>query len=120
VVTLYADANPAPWGVEELRFGFPDMDLEGPDATRVVRVAKAAYRRWQAGDQVLIRCQAGLNRSGLVTALVLMIDGYTADEAIDLIRDRRSPDALFNTDFVRWLRQHAREYLSPSSDSQAA
>ena len=28
VVTLYADANPAPWGVEELRFGFPDIDLK--------------------------------------------------------------------------------------------
>ena len=55
-----------------------------------------------------------------MTALVLMLDGYTADEAIDLIRERRSPDALFNTDFVRWLRTHAREHLSASSDSQAA
>ena len=103
VVTLYAWAKPATWEVEELRYGFPDADLALADLDRLLRAARWAYERWQAGDRVLVRCQAGLNRSGLVTALVLMQDGYSPVEAIALIRLRRSPWALCNDDFVRWL-----------------
>jgi hypothetical protein len=103
VVTLYAWAQPVPWEVEELRYGFGDGALAGVDLERVVQAARWARERWQAGDRVLIRCQAGLNRSGLVTALVLMLDGYRAEEAIELIRQRRSRWALCNDAFVQWL-----------------
>ena len=52
---------------------------------------------------MLVRCQAGLNRSGLVTALVLIKDGFTPYQAIDLIRQRRTDIALFNENFANWL-----------------
>ena len=55
------------------------------------------------GEKVLVRCQAGWNRSGLATTLALMNYGYTAKGVIDLIRDRRSPHELCNKDFVRYL-----------------
>jgi hypothetical protein len=103
IVTLYASAQPAPWGVEELRYGFYDDALEGPDIDRVVRAARFAYQRWTDGDVVLVRCQAGMNRSGLVTALVLVMAGLSPAQAITLIRERRSSGALFNDHFVRWL-----------------
>ena len=103
VVTLYASAQPAPWGVEELRYGFMDSALEGPDIARVIRAARFAYQRWTDGDTVLIRCQAGMNRSGLVTALVLVMAGLSPAQAVALIRERRSAGALFNDHFVRWL-----------------
>ena len=95
------------WEVEELRYGFGDGVLRGDDLGRVVRAAAWANERWMAGDRVLIRCQAGLNRSGLVTAMVLMLDGWTAAEAISHIRARRSPVALCNDRFVDWLLDHA-------------
>lgn len=120
VVTLYADANPVPWGVEELRFGFYDAELTAVDAARVVEVARLAHRRWRSGAQVLVRCQAGVNRSGLVTALVLMIDGLSADAAIELIRQRRSRHALSNRHFERWLRTSAADALALPVDSYAA
>lgn len=103
VVTLYADAQPAPWGVEELRFGFPDADLTPAFAERAVALARHAHRRWKEGARVLVRCQAGVNRSGLVTTLVLMLDGMDAHDAIALIRARRAPAVLDNRAFVRWL-----------------
>ncbi len=53
--------------------------------------------------RVLIRCQAGWNRSGLITSLVLMRAGYSAQEAIDLIRERRSHHALCNQTFEQFL-----------------
>ena len=56
------------WGVEEMRYGFADASAEHFDTERLLRVSKWAFDRWNAGERVLIRCQAGLNRSGLVTA----------------------------------------------------
>lgn len=106
IVTMYATAMPAPWGVEELRFGFMDADLQGSDIGRVIRTAEWAFERWIEGGEVLIRCQAGCNRSGLVMALVLIQAGFSASEAIMQIRDRRGEAALFNQHFVEWLLEH--------------
>jgi len=119
-VTLYAWANPFSWGVEELRYGFGDGNMYDVDINRVLRIAKWALDRWSEGERVLIRCQAGLNRSGLITALTLMMAGYEADEAIDMIRERRSQHALFNNHFVSWLREEAPAHIERLSSRSAA
>lgn len=103
VATLYAIAHPVGWGVAERRYGFPDSALSEKDIPEIHDIAEWAHREWKAGKKVLIRCQAGLNRSGICMALVLMKDGYGPKHAIDLIRARRSPHALCNADFVRYL-----------------
>jgi len=41
----------------------------------------------------------------LIMALVLIREGYTADEAINLIRTKRSKHALFNGRFENWLKE---------------
>ncbi len=56
---------------------------------------------------VLVHCQAGLNRSGMVVARSLMLEGMTAGAAITLIREKRSPACLCNPAFEAWLRQAA-------------
>ncbi len=104
VVTLYAWANPVDWMVEEMRFGFYDSDVDHIDREALTSAVGFARRKWQAGKKVLIRCQAGLNRSGLTAALVLMQSGYTADEAITLLRDKRSKYVLCNGEFEAFLR----------------
>ena len=120
VVTLYADAQPAPWGVEELRFGFPDAALTPAFAERAVALARHAHRRWKDGARVLVRCQAGVNRSGLVTTLVLMLEGMSAHDAIALVRSRRAPAVLDNRAFVRWLVTEAAGVLAgDAGDGQA-
>jgi excisionase family DNA binding protein len=53
---------------------------------------------------VLTHCQAGLNRSSLITATALMLEGMTAGEAIFLIRAKRSSACLCNPAFEEWLR----------------
>lgn len=53
----------------------------------------------------LVHCQAGLNRSGLVAAVVLMRGwNMTADEAITMLRAKRSPAVLCNPAFDEYLR----------------
>ena len=112
VVTLYAHAKPVYWGIEEMRYGFVDRGIEDINLERLGDVVVWAYKKWQGGNRVLIRCQAGLNRSGLVSALVLMYKGASANEAIRIIRLTRSADALFNKNYVTWLRKHGARYIT--------
>jgi protein-tyrosine phosphatase len=103
VVTMYADARPVDWFVQEMRFGIWDSEMKNFDESELFDIAKLAHKSWTKGKRTLIRCQAGWNRSGLIMALVLMREGYKAQEAIDLIRDKRSSNALCNKHFVAWL-----------------
>lgn len=103
VVTLYSYAQPMSWYVHENRFGFVDGPLDAPTIQKVEELAEWLHGQWKIGKKCLVRCQAGLNRSGAVMARVLMKEGYTAGEAIQLIREKRSSDALCNRDFVKWL-----------------
>jgi protein-tyrosine phosphatase len=120
IVTMYAYAQPADWKVQEFRYGVPDAAIEDIDLDRLRQAVEFGYNRWMAGDRVLVRCQAGLNRSGLVTALILMSTGLDAETAIEQIRKNRAEIALFNEDYVRWLKVEGATFVSPSSSQQAA
>lgn len=52
---------------------------------------------------VLVHCQAGLNRSSLVTGRALMLEGMSGREAVDTIRTKRSPAAICNQTFEDYL-----------------
>lgn len=105
VISLYERKGCGPAdGVEHHRHLFPDGHLLEDDAVELKRLAQLAALRVAQERRVLVRCQAGLNRSGLVVAMTLMALGYEPDDAIDLIRERRSPHALFNGSFVDYLR----------------
>ena len=108
VATLYAVAHPVGWGVAERRFGFPDSALDEKSLPEIHAIADWVHDEWKSGKKVLVRCQAGWNRSGIITALALIKDGYKPKDAIDLIRARRSPHALCNADFVRYLEDVSR------------
>jgi hypothetical protein len=104
VATLYASALPVDWYVKELRLGFYDHDQVDIDEHDLNQLVTSLYGDRQSGKRVLIRCQAGWNRSGLITGLVLMREGFSAEEAIDLIRRMRSPNALCNATFEQFLK----------------
>ena len=119
IVTMYAWARPADWKVQEFRYGVPDASITDIDLDRLRQAVEFGYDRWKQGDRVLVRCQAGLNRSGLVLALILIKDGLTPTQAISRIRDNRGEDALFNRDFHNWLLTEGESFFSPSSQQAA-
>jgi protein-tyrosine phosphatase len=119
IVTMYAWARPADWNVQEFRYGVPDAAITDIDLDRLRQAVDFGYDRWKQGDRVLVRCQAGLNRSGLVLALILIKDGLTPQDAIARIRDNRGEDALFNRDFHNWLLTEGESFFSPSSQQAA-
>ena len=119
IVTMYSWVRPADLNVQEFRYGIPDASILDVDLERLRGAVEFASIRWKAGDRVLIRCQAGLNRSGLVTALVLFKEGMNPETVISLIREKRHADALFNESFENWLLESGAEFIRPLSSSQS-
>ncbi|MFH8768946.1 dual specificity protein phosphatase family protein [Streptomyces sp. NPDC017958] len=91
-------------GTEHHVWPIPDGPLDGTQLAGVIRLARAAHEALDTGRSVLVRCYHGYNRSGLVVAHTLVRRGRSAEEAIELIRARRSPWALHNDLFVEYLR----------------
>lgn len=83
-------------------------DIPGED--RLVFLARYVNACLAYGP-TLVHCQAGLNRSGLISALALILNGRTPDEAIALLREKRGEIVLCNTHFEKWLRERTAELV---------
>ncbi|GAA2823698.1 dual specificity protein phosphatase family protein [Kitasatospora paracochleata] len=94
--------GPAP-GVEHHCAPVPDGPLNAAQLAAVLALCDTAVAAHRAGRTTLVRCHSGYNRSGLVVAQTLISLGRPADQAIALIRSRRSPWALHNDLFVDYL-----------------
>lgn len=84
-------------------------DLWQPPSEQRLRIASEAAKKVASfvreGKKVLVTCQAGLNRSGLVSAMALhVLHGWSGTRCVKQVQDRRF-DALFNTQFVTVLRK---------------
>jgi len=74
-----------------------------PDVAQLHELADTVNEALARGGKVLVHCQAGLNRSNLVTALALIKQGRAPRDAVALLRERRSPMVLCNQAFEGWL-----------------
>lgn len=86
---------------------YKELELfDSHDSLPVKKIFEAA--RWvneqKKKGKVLVHCQAGLNRSSLILAVALILEGKTPDEAIYILRDKRSPAVLCNPSFENFLR----------------
>lgn len=88
--------------VERREVEMYDSD-SGPDDAQVRELATWVNEARRQGP-TLVHCQAGLNRSALIVAAALVLDGHTPDDAIALLRERRSPAVLCNPTFERFIR----------------
>lgn len=77
---------------------------ELPDRGLLTMLAGAVNLARTVGP-TLVHCQAGLNRSGLVTGLALVLEGRSGDEAIALMREKRCDAVLCNATFESYLRE---------------
>lgn len=77
-------------------------DSNEPNKENVLFLAKIVNLCREQGP-TLVHCQAGLNRSGLIAATALILEGWSAREAIDYLREVRSPAVLCNRTFEDWL-----------------
>lgn len=104
VISMYRkDGHGPPADVEHHYEAMPDRPLTAVQLEAVSRLAEVAVGAVRRGRRVLVRCHSGYNRSGLVVAQTLIEMGYPADDAIFLVRYRRSKWALSNQTFVDYL-----------------
>lgn len=73
-----------------------------PDVSILADLADWVNEKRAIGP-TLVHCQAGLNRSALVTAYALIRSGMSPLDAIALLREKRSPAVLCNSVFEDWL-----------------
>ena len=69
---------------------------------------------------VLVHCQAGLNRSSLVAARALMLEGMSAEDAITTLRAKRSPACLCNRAFEDYLHRCDRDQPAQGGAAEGA
>lgn len=80
------------------------FDSPTEDTALVHDLVEQVIAALEKGGNVLVHCQAGINRSNLTAALVLREwKGLTSAEAIAMLREKRSPLVLANKGFERYL-----------------
>ena len=107
VLVLAAEEyTPSCFEAQGIRVFYAQLDDAIPsqeELDRANQIASAVTREYVRGKRVLITCYMGLNRSGLITALVLRrAYGLTGPEAIRAVRAAR-PHALGNRHFCAYL-----------------
>jgi protein-tyrosine phosphatase len=83
---------------------WPIEDGPMPDPTTVRAIASMMAGLMAEDKEVLVHCRSGHNRSGMICARTLMVQGMAAQKAIDTVRSKRGDGhALENENFVSWL-----------------
>jgi len=75
-------------GMEFVSFPIPDMGLP-VSVVEFAQLSRRLYRQAHAGSNSLIHCRAGVGRSGLLAAAVLMHEGRDAQQAFARVARRR-------------------------------
>ncbi len=83
-------------GMEFISYPIPDMGLP-PSVEGFAYVTRLLFKQTSAGVNTLVHCRAGIGRSGLLAAGVLLHVGMSSDEAFDYVskmRGIRVPETL--------------------------
>jgi protein-tyrosine phosphatase len=81
---------------------FPFEDRELPDLYRLHGLARLGAQLAAAGHIVLSHCGMGHNRSALLMGVMLTYLGFSGEEAVTLIRQKRL-GALYNKTYASYL-----------------
>lgn len=108
VASLYWQMHsiPSP-SVRHLMLGIPDARLDKGQINAIKFLAHEVACEVSAGRKTLVRCYAGMNRSGLVAALALIEMGHDPLTVVDLIRSKRSRNNLVNPEFIKIIESRA-------------
>jgi protein-tyrosine phosphatase len=96
------------YGIEYRSFPFRDHDVP-PCVPALLDFAQKLERELSSGKAIAIHCRAGIGRSSLLAACVLIIHGKSAIDAFNQIRQARGchvPDTGAQFDWVEEFARH--------------
>ena len=85
---------------------FPVHDLHAPDIGRARPFYDGLLGRLRAGDGLIVHCGAGIGRAGTSAVALLVLHGWTVDDALAHVRAHRpmaGPEVGSQLDLVRTL-----------------
>jgi hypothetical protein len=77
---------------------------------------RAAGETIAKGDNVMVYCKMGRHRSATMACCILVSQGYTADEAIQKVREKRPVARPDHASFRRVIRKFEKEWLAANSN----
>jgi protein-tyrosine phosphatase len=102
-------------GMDFLSFPIADRGL--PEASAAVRLAEDLAARLTDGTTVLIHCRAGIGRSAVIAACVMIRLGIAVPDALDRIAAARGVGVPDTEEQRAWVMVLGREYPSPDEPS---
>lgn len=91
---------------------FPIADRGVPESlTRFIAFISSLHERVQGGAHAAVHCRAGIGRSGLVSASVLVLQGFTPEQAFARVSEARRCPVPDTEEQKRWLIQNRRSLL---------
>lgn len=96
------NVNQAAYQTLYIYWPIDDTDQVQFDVERARAIAKLCAHLLRSGQQVVVRCGAGYNRSSLITGRTLIELGLSPQEAVETVRQKR-PGSLGNQFFANWL-----------------
>ena len=72
--------------------------------TDYLALTKRLYHHAAGGEHIVIHCRAGIGRTGMVAAGVLLHCGFEPDEALEHISLKRGVTVPDTDEQIEWLR----------------
>jgi protein-tyrosine phosphatase len=97
----------APHGMEFVSFPIPDRGLP-PSVEAFATFTKTVYHQIAGGLSTVVHCRAGIGRTGLLAAGVLLHAAFEPDKAFAHISKRRGVEVPDTEEQREWLLAHFR------------
>ena len=89
-------------GMEFVSYPIPDRGLPA-SMTDYLALTKRLYHHAAGGEHIVIHCRAGIGRTGMVAAGVLLHCGFEPDEALEHISLKRGVTVPDTDEQIEWL-----------------
>ena len=89
-------------GIKHFNYSWPDMTT--PSTMLMLDIMQVARNELHVGGKIAVHCHAGLGRTGLVVACILVdVLGLSCEKAIELVRKKRRGSIQTNrqSNFIR-------------------
>ena len=88
-------------------YPIPDRGLPASPA-EFGTLSASIHQRTAEGEAVAVHCRAGIGRSGLLAAAVLLHQGHSVEEAIGAVSHARGVEVPDTPEQAQWLADHQR------------